>query len=105
MKPIQLDDGKLTFTFPQGEGVEPLVWEADLIEVKLLCEQLEAKHNLVESGGMIRGTAAFYRDLAAELTDLGCPVGTPTVAARIWGIVIDRFALSCRNLRQQLDGK
>lgn len=89
---IEVDDGRLEFHFHRPDG-ECEMWAADLIELKLTCEALEEKHGITEAGGVMRGTVGFFRELAAELAELGCPaeLATPTAASRIWDAVNRRF--------------
>ena len=102
-KTIQLDDGRLSFEFPSESSGQLITWNADLIEVKLACEAIEKKHKLVAVDGVMVGNVAFFRDLAEGLEEIGCPVTSVSVAMRIWGIVNDRFNLSCQQLHDQLE--
>ncbi|TWU22452.1 hypothetical protein Pla52o_35080 [Novipirellula galeiformis] len=99
-KPIELDSGNLSFVFRDGEKSHS--WDTDLITVKLTCERIEDKHKLVQKSGIIQGNAAFFADLGKELVAIGCPVATPTVAARVWGIVNDKFNASVKDLAKQI---
>ncbi len=98
---IQLDAGRLVFQI-QVDG-EAKSWAIDLIEAKLVCEQVESRHKLRQESGRLLGTTAFFRDLAeAFCCELGCPVQSSTVASRVWGIVNERFIQVSENLARQL---
>lgn len=86
---INLIDGTLRFQVTRGDKKE--TWTSDVLELKLLAEELEAKHSLDKSSGFLVPTAAFLRELAAAYVEAGCPECGPTQAKQIWMLVASRF--------------
>lgn len=93
---IQLELGELEFHFSDE------TWNADLIELKLMFEQLEATHELTSVEGQFVATSEFLSEAAQSLSALGCPRKTQTVARQIWVAVSDTFAICDENFRRSL---
>tara|TARA_R110002167_G_scaffold44383_5_gene133575 strand:- start:5803 stop:6135 length:333 start_codon:yes stop_codon:yes gene_type:complete len=82
---VQLELGQLEFKL--GEEV----WEADLVALKLMLEQLEKKHGLTSVDGNFVATNEFLAECGQALSALGCPSDTPSISRQVWISVTDAF--------------
>lgn len=95
---VFLDPGKLAFDVSVNGKVTR--WDADLITLKLIAENLQRKHKLPEINGMIHATPVFLVELASEFVrDGGCPACDETQACSVWQIVNRRFNKLDDNMR------
>jgi hypothetical protein len=79
---LELSDESVQLVVKRG-GAEGEPISVDLLEARLLCEELEAKHKLETRDGMMHATREFLRDLAAGLNEMGIDA-TPSIAAQLW---------------------
>lgn len=100
MEAIALDSGRLDFLVRTPDGEQP--WHPDVMELKLVCEELEAKHQLKEVDGRMESTGPFLLDLADAFERLGCPKCDATQALRVWTIVTLEAVRIIDSLNQQL---
>ena len=56
----------------------------DLLELRMLVEELEAKHPMRREKGMVYATREFLRDLATQLNEIGVEGATPSMAFQLW---------------------
>lgn len=56
----------------------------DVLEMRLLFEDLEAKHTLARRDGKVYATRAFLADAASELQKIGIEGATVSEAFQIW---------------------
>ena len=64
----------------------------DVLEMRLLCDELEARHTLERKNGQVYATRAFLADVASELSKMGVEGATVYEAFQIWsklGTVIE----------------
>lgn len=92
-----LQNGKLRFALVGPDGNETPV-EADLIELKLICEQVEEKHNLQVVNGEARPTPEFLADLAGVLQGCGFEGCTSTQAWQVWVTVGKSLVVLKKNI-------
>jgi hypothetical protein len=83
------DDGLLQVTFRKSDG-SAFEFADDLLMLRLTCEELEAKHKLAETGGILYATADFLTDLTARLARRHEGL-TPTMAAHVWRLTAEAF--------------
>jgi len=93
---IQLELGELEFRFSDE------TWGADLVELKLMFEQLEATHGLTDVEGQFVATSEFLSAAAQSLSALGCPRESQTIARQIWVAVSESFVSADANFRRSL---
>ncbi|MEL7267817.1 MAG: hypothetical protein AAFP69_23825 [Planctomycetota bacterium] len=99
MNPITLETGKVSITLAEGVS-----HDADLLEMKLICQEAERKHKLQvdQETQTVTPTLDFLRELAAELkSKCGLPECSVTQANQIWVIVNMQFA----ELNQRIHSK
>ena len=84
-------------------------WEYDVLEVKLLSEELERQHGLRvlnEKGEptdkVSRPNLPFLTALAEQLRELGCDGCTADAAYKIYNVVNTQFARIVADLEQQV---
>ncbi len=100
---VKLSPGTIEFTVGSREEGKSDVWRSDLIVLKILAEELEAKHNLLkQSDGTLAATSEFFAELAGKYVDQGCKTCTPAMAWEIWIVVDKRFRLFDRDFKKQL---
>lgn len=98
---IELQTGELEFAIKLSDG-SVVDWQVDLVELKLLTEQIEQAAELPQHDGMLIPTARFLRDLAKAYHDAGCPVENVTVAKTIWNIVNTKFNAYFVDVQEQI---
>lgn len=79
---MRLPNGTLTFEVTRDD--EPTTWKADCVELKLLCEELEGKHGVVEKDGQMTVTTPFLQELAERLHAMGLTGCGVTAAHAVW---------------------
>ena len=100
---VKLSPGTIEFTVGSREEGKSDVWRSDLIVLKILAEELEAKHNLLkQSDGTLAATSDFFNELAEKYVSQGCKTCTPAMARQIWIVVGERFRLFDRDFKKQL---
>lgn len=84
-------------------------WEYDVLEVKLIAEDLERSHGMRvmndkgEPTAMVnRPTLPFLKDLSERLSLLGCDGCTTDAAFKIYNVVNIQFARLSADLEQQV---
>ena len=100
METIALDSGRLSFVVRTPDGDKP--WNPDVMELKLVSEELEAKHKLEEVDGQVKSTGPFLLELADAFERLGCPQCDSAQALRVWAVVTHRALEIIDSLNQQL---
>lgn len=83
MKTLELQDDSIAVVVKRGD-VESKPYAVDLLELRLLVEELEEKHQLPIVDGRVQASRAFLRELAEGLQSMGVGDATPTVAAKLW---------------------
>jgi hypothetical protein len=78
-----LESGEIVFHVRRG-GECVTEHKVDLLSLKLTCEECEQSHGLQIADGRIQPTAAFLRDLAGRIQELGVENCTPTTAWQMW---------------------
>lgn len=98
---IELGTGKLEFrvTLPDGSVVD---WEADLVELKLITDQLERASKLDVVDGFYVPTAEFLRDLSEAYAVAGCPAKDSTLTKSIWNLVNAKFNQYVLDVNEQV---
>lgn len=98
---IELSSGELEFAIRLSDG-SVVDWQTDLVELKLVTEEVEKVSNLPQHDGMMIPTADFLRDLAKAYAAFGCPIENVTVAKTIWNVVNTRFNSYFVDVQEQL---
>lgn len=86
---LVFSDGSIQFRVRTSAGEQAV--QADLLCVKLCCEQCEDKHNLRRNDGSIMPTPEFLQDLAGRLSQFGIENCTPSLAWQLWIATITEF--------------
>jgi hypothetical protein len=74
----------------------------DLLELRMLVEELEAKHPMKREKGMVYATREFLRDLATQLKEIGVEGATPSMAFQLWSKLSEAVeALKKNTLEEQ----
>ena len=104
MQSIKLSNGRRKFevSFPDGETV---LWEYDVVDIKLLAESLERRHGLRRDGveEISPTTPEFLADLARALDAKGIKGCTTDAAYYVYGIVNAQFSKIAGQLQNQVD--
>lgn len=81
---INLSSGTLAFNVVDTKGNK--IWEAELdaFELRLLCEELERKHQLETKDGKLVASRNFLREVADELKQMGVVDCTVSLAYQLW---------------------
>ena len=87
-----LSDGTLNFVVRRA-GHDDKTIDADLLILKLTCEQCEDRHSLQSADGRMKPTPEFLQDLAASLGTCGIEDCTPTIAWQVWIAVSEQLSL------------
>lgn len=85
-----LDDGQIHFRIKSGETVQDHA--LDLFLSMMAIERCIEKHKLSIVDGLWIATDPFLADLATELTKSSGITLTPTLAGKLWPIVVSRFS-------------
>ena len=95
---IKVDRPQLEIT--RGESVT--LWEYDVVLVKLECDRIEAKHNLIDGKTLKPVTAEALRDFAAYLDSQGLPGCDCDLAFRVYQLVRVQFTQLVAGLVSQI---
>lgn len=91
---VPIDESSIRFRIKRTDGKEDVV-TPDLWLLKLTCEECEEAFDIKpDKDRKLKGSPAFFVDLAKRFTSLGefgIPACTPTVAALVWGATNDAF--------------
>lgn len=82
-KRLALESGAVEFTVPVP-GKPPEIWNADLVVLKLIGEELEQLHRLPVVNESYQPSGEFLTALADRYKAEGCPHCTPSTAYQIW---------------------
>ena len=105
MDPITLKHGQFHFNVEMENG-ETVPATIDVLELKLLCEELEYKHHLEKNpDGSYKSSTDFLRDLAAQLALAGVPSPTVTLAYQLWHVAGAKLNELKKNINDQLSSR
>lgn len=82
MAPIELKDESFPVLLRRN-GQEHYV-QLDLLETRLMFEDLEGKHSLRKENGKVYATREFLSEVASHLQEKGITEATPTMAYQLW---------------------
>lgn len=103
-EPIRIDTGRRKFEISRNG--ETKLWEYDILELKLLFEELEAKHGLRnEKNEVLNPTGAFLHELASRLQVLHLDYCTLDVAFRIYNVVNTQFRVLYASISVQVSSQ
>lgn len=79
-------------------------WEYDVVELKLLAEDLERACGMrsADSANVSRPTSEFLSGFASSLTQRGCIGCTSDAAYRVYNVVNTQFAIMSQELASQI---
>jgi hypothetical protein len=68
----------------QKTGAEPVTVAVDLLETRLMFEDMEKRFPLERRDGLVYASRDFLRAAANELKEMGVTDATPTMAFQLW---------------------
>ena len=101
-KKLKLAIGLVSFEI-QSQNEETLLFEIDLIKLKMTIESLEKSHGLQPNeDDRFIATNEFIDSLKESLSSLGCPVVTDTIARQIWVTTSEAFEAEEAKFKRRL---
>jgi hypothetical protein len=100
---LQLESGELEFSVPMPDD-STVKWLADLITIKLTCENLEQKHQLeCREDKTLVPTQSFLEDVSTELSRLGCPRCNVSIARQVWIAASRQYGFAEKRFNKRLE--
>ena len=100
-KRLTLSRGLLRFAIQKDD--KEILWEIDLIKLKMQIELLETSHGLNSNeDDRFIATNEFIGELRASLSSFGCPVDSESVARQVWVTVSEAFAKEEQDFKKRL---
>jgi hypothetical protein len=92
--PMTIASGEFKFNIERSDSVTEHT--LDVLDTKLLCEELEQQHALQKSGdGRLVATTDFLRDLASKLPIENC---SSSIAYQVWVMASNKIAELKKNM-------
>lgn len=98
-----LSTGRKSIAVERGD--ESIQFEYDVVEMKLLAEELELRHGMrkTDSNKVDGPTVQFLREYASALSQLGIEGCTVDAAFRFYNLIGTQFVLMTAHLDQQIE--
>ena len=102
-KTWRIHTGQKSIEVKQGEEVSTFSY--DVVEMKLLAEELEIKHGMrkPDSNKVSGPSIAFLQEYASALDHLGIPGCTSDAAFRFYNLIGTQFVLMTNELQSQCE--